>query len=161
HIVINAIMASAHRPELAVIPFGTANDVGKSLRLPLDDAEAMAHIAAGEKLAALDIGRVRATLDASITQRYFLDAVSIGMDADVLAARGRYRELGGYLGYAAALAERALEQQSLDVRATIDTHAVDTRVFNAVINNVPVYAGELEMPGAKCDDGMLDLYLFD
>lgn len=161
HMVVNAIMNRAHRPQLAVIPFGTANDVGKSFDLPLNDPPKMAEIAAGTKLAKLDVGRVLATLDRSAVQRYFLDAVTVGMDADVLAARDSYRGLGGYLAYAAALAERALEQHSLDVRATIDDKSLDTRVFNAVINNVPIYVGELEMPGSKYDDGLLDLYLFN
>jgi diacylglycerol kinase (ATP) len=161
HLVINAMMSQPRRAELAVIPFGTANDVAKSLRLPLGELERLAEIAAGSKLAPLDIGRVLATHDETTTQRYFVDAVTVGMDADVLAARGNYRELGGYFAYAAALAERALEQQSLDVRVTIDGNTIDTRVFNAVINNVPIYAGELEMPGAVADDGLLDLYLFN
>lgn len=162
HIVLNAILESkSARPELAVIPFGTANDVAKSLRLPLGELERMAEIAVGENVGKLDVGRVRATRDDHVEERYFVDAVTVGMDADVLAARKNYRELGGYLAYAAALAERAVEQSSLDVRLTIDDKTLDTRVFNAIINNVPVYAGELEMPGSRRDDGKLDVYLFN
>lgn len=166
HLVLNVIFAMAQQeqlvlPEFAVIPFGTANDVAKSLHLPMDDVEKVAEIAAGDHLGMLDVGFVRATLDTRTASRFFVDAVTIGMDADVLAARNKHRELGGYLAYAAALAERAVEQQSLDLRLTIDGKSLDTRVFNAVINNVPVYAGELEMPGAKRDDGLLDVYLFN
>jgi diacylglycerol kinase family enzyme len=166
HLVLNVLFAMIQQeqlpvPEFAVIPFGTANDVAKSLHLPMHDLEKVAEIAAGDRLGLLDVGFVRATLDDRSASRFFVDAVTVGMDADVLAARNKHRELGGYLAYAAALAERAVEQQSLDIRLTIDGKSLDTRVFNAVINNVPVYAGELEMPGAKRDDGLLDVYLFN
>ncbi|MCK6549394.1 hypothetical protein L6R52_26360 [Myxococcota bacterium] len=147
--------------ELAVIPFGTANDVAKSLRLPLADLDQLARIAVGDRTGMLDVGRVRAVLDAHAESRFFVDAVTVGMDADVLAARGRYRGLKGYLAYVAALAERSVEQQSLDARLWIDDEIVDARLFNVVINNVPVYAGELELPDSALDDGLLDVYLFN
>jgi diacylglycerol kinase family enzyme len=162
HLVVNEIIKAGGKfPEFAVIPFGTANDVAKSLELPLDELDRMAEIAAGDKLGRLDVGRVRAFRDGGVEDRYFLDAVTVGMDADVLAARSNYRELGGYLAYVAALAERSLEQSSLDMRLTVDGKTIDTRVFNAVINNVPVYAGELTMPGSSRDDQLLDVYLFN
>jgi diacylglycerol kinase (ATP) len=164
HLVVNALMEAGLPvlPELAVIPFGTANDVAKSLELPLGDPDALAEIACGPRTGALDICSVEAAGDQGQTRKVFwLDSVTIGMDADVLVARGRYRELGGYLAYAAALAERAVQQQSLDVRVTLDGNVVDARVFNIIVNNVPIYAGELRMPDSFGDDGQLDVYLFN
>lgn len=165
HLVVNALLSNKKGrriPELATIPFGTANDVAKSLSLPVDDPARLAEIAVGSKLGKLDIGHVLARAQGKeLASLLFLDAVTIGMDADVLAARGNYRNLGGYLAYAAALAERAIEQQSLDVHIDVDKAGLDTRVFNVIINNVRIYAGELEMPGARNDDGMLDVYLFN
>lgn len=163
HLTLNALMTAGlpTLPELAVIPFGTANDVAKSLALPVDDPARLAEIAAGTRTGRVDIAHVRVARGGHDVERYWIDAVTIGMDADVLAARGRYRDLGGYLGYVAALAERAVEQQSLDVHLEIDGQPIDTRVFNVLINNVPVYAGELEMPGSRRDDGLLDVYLFN
>src|SRR5205823_11429767 len=46
-------------------------------------------------------------------------------------------------------------------RIELDGRAFDTHIFNVIVNNVPVYAGELEMPAARRDDGLLDVYLFD
>jgi diacylglycerol kinase (ATP) len=163
HLVLNAVFATRANalPELAVIPFGTANDVARSLGLPLDDLERLAAIAAGDRLATLDVGRVRASRGSRTVERIWVDAVSVGMDADVLVARGNYRELKGLLAYAAALADRSLQQRSLDVRLDVDGTAFEAHVFNVVVNNVPVYAGALELPGARRDDGLLDVYLFD
>jgi diacylglycerol kinase family enzyme len=163
HLVVNALMDAglAALPELGVIPFGTANDVAKSLGLPLDDPNRQAEIAAGSALGALDICSIETETGGKRHRAHWIDSVTIGMDADVLVARGRYRELGGYLAYAAAMAERAVQQQSLDTRVTIDGEVIDARVFNIIVNNVPVYAGELRMPGSKADDGLLDVYLFN
>jgi diacylglycerol kinase (ATP) len=148
-------------PELGVIPFGTANDVAKSLKLPIKDIAALAAIAAGERVVGLDVGKIEAAASGAKRSRHFVDSVTIGMDADVLVARGRHRDLKGHLAYVAAIAERAVEQASLDVRVEIDGQTIDARVFNAVINNVPIYAGEMEMPDSKGDDGLLDVYLFN
>jgi diacylglycerol kinase (ATP) len=163
HLVLNAMMqaASTRIPELGLLAFGTANNVSKSLGLPLDDLGRMARIAVGDRLGALDVGRVRIEAAEGTCERYWINCVTVGMDADVLAARSSYRDLGGYLAYAAAMAERAVEQHSFDVRVTVNGESIDARVFNAIVTNVPIYAGEIAMPGAERDDGMLDLYLFN
>ncbi|MBI5495736.1 MAG: hypothetical protein HY904_11995 [Deltaproteobacteria bacterium] len=147
-------------PELAVIPFGTANNVSKSLKLPLDDLRAMAQIAGGERLTGLDVCWAALDSPSGKSEHVWVNCVGVGMDADVVAARGRYRGLGSYTSYAAAMAERALEQRSLDVALTLDGAATQHRVFNAVVTNVPLYAGALAMPNARMDDGILDVYLF-
>lgn len=163
HIVVNAMGAVENRPNrLGVIPFGTANDVAKSLRLPVGDLDALGQAAMSHTFAAFDVGRARLRRDEGLQERLFVDSVTLGMDADILAARGKFRSLlKGYASYVPALAERALEQHSVDIRATCDDEVIDARVFNLVINNAPIYAGVLELPGSRSDDGKLDLYLFN
>ena len=164
HIVLNALAStrgSEAFPSLAIIPFGTANDVAKSLGLPLKDYDGLARIAMGERTRPMDVGVVRVDRDGTEERRVFVDAVTIGMDADILAARRGFRNLKGYFSYLPAIAERAVEQQSIDVRLWIDGQSYDARVFNVVLNNVPVYCGELNMPDAELDDGLLDVYLFN
>ncbi len=163
HLVASALMRAglASLPQLAVIPFGTANNVAKCLGLPMDDAPAQARIAAGDVLRPLDIGRLKAGKGGTLTEYTWVNCVSVGMDADIVASRAQYRSMGKYLSYAAALAERTLEQRSMDARLIVDGNERNERVFNAIIMNVPLYAGALPMPGARMDDGRLDLYLFD
>jgi diacylglycerol kinase family enzyme len=163
HLAVNAIATADLKelPEFALIPFGTANNVAKTLRLPARDLEVLARIAVESRLERLDLASLGATVDGAPLRRIWVNCLGVGMDADVVAARSRYRDLGGYLGYAAALAERSLEQRSLDVRVTVDGVALEDHAFNVVVSNTPVYAGTLELPGSRADDGLLDVYLFD
>jgi diacylglycerol kinase family enzyme len=110
HLVANAVATAglAKPPELAVIPFGTANNVSKSLRLPGRDLDALAAIAVSDRLERLDLASVSATIAGRREERIWVNCLGVGMDADVVAARSHYRDLGGYLGYAAALAERSM-----------------------------------------------------
>lgn len=163
HLVANAVATAglAELPEFAVIPFGTANNVSKSLKLPAQDLRGLAKIATGSRLERLDLASVTAVIGGRKEERIWVNCLGVGMDADVVAARGHYRDLGGYLGYAAALAERSMEQRSMDVRVTVDGVHVNDHAFNVVVTNTPIYAGTLALPGSKHDDGLLDVYLFD
>src|SRR5262245_48024673 len=56
HLVLNAMLAGEREPEdFAVIPFGTSNDVAKSLQLPLGNLERMAEIAVSDQMGLLDV----------------------------------------------------------------------------------------------------------
>jgi len=163
HLVCSGILRAGVKtlPEFAVIPFGTANNVAKSLALPLDNMEAMARIAAGTQLGGLDVGVLTMHTPHGPEHHHWVNCVGVGMDADIVAARAKYRKLGSYVSYAAALAERTLEQRSMDVQLTLDAAEEQARVFNVVVTNVPLYVGALHMPGVRMDDGILDVHLFN
>ena len=163
HMVASALMRAGLKtlPQLGVIPFGTANNVAKCLGVPMDDHATQARIAAGNRMRGLDIGRLKASKAGAVKEHFWVNCVSMGMDADIVSSRAQYRSMGKYLSYAAALAERTLEQRSMDARVVVDGKERHERLFNAIVMNVPLYAGALPMPGASQDDGKLDLYLFD
>lgn len=148
-------------PTIAVIPFGTANDIAKSINLP-NDYEQLFEIAISDDLVPFDVGLVSLGLAGQAKQCYFLDSVSVGMDADILNARSAYRTLKGYLSYVPAVAERLLKQRSFTAQVDIDGQRFQhSKAFNIIVNNAPVYAGEIEIPGSRCDDGLLDVCVFD
>lgn len=163
HLVVNEMLKAgpAPYPKLGVISFGTANDVAKSFDLHGLTLQQSAAVAAGETTRGLDVGHLTCWNRGVARSTCFIDSVTLGMDADVLASRAEHRDLPGYLSYVPAVVERAIEQHSFDVSITTDKGQYDDRVFNLVINNVPIYAGELVLPGSKAADGLLDLYVFD
>ncbi|MGD0948112.1 MAG: diacylglycerol kinase family protein, partial [Candidatus Binatia bacterium] len=98
--VVQAIMLTdvAERPALAIVPFGTANNVARSLGVIScrHGGEAVGLAVATALNGAerqIDLGRVG--------QRYFVGSFALGMDADILVTRNRLRSrlrqrLGGY-----------------------------------------------------------------
>jgi len=161
----------ADRPTLAVIPFGTGNDIAKSFGIPLASngeaslRRAVETVRFGADFA-LDLGRVDG--------RYFADAFSLGVDPAILLERNLEREkvkrspflrqfLRDYMLYAyVSLRFPWLQRHTpatilLDDRLTI---RID-RLVNLVVNNTRVYAGEFVFHhDSRANDGLLDIILF-
>ncbi len=79
---------------LGVIPLGTANDLARTLELPVDAAEAAAVVAAGRRRR-IDMGEVNG--------RPFFNVASLGLGVDLTRALTRdAKRRWGVLGYAVA-----------------------------------------------------------
>jgi diacylglycerol kinase family enzyme len=165
--VVQAIMLTRveERPALAILPFGTANNVARSLGLvscrhggaqAVDLAVATALNGAQRQI---DLGRVG--------QRHFVGSFALGMDADILMTRNRLRSrlsrrLGGYPLYLCSCALNLLRPHGASTRLCVDGSAVTSRAYNVLITNTPIYAGEFRFGNDNSsDDGYLDLHLFE
>jgi diacylglycerol kinase (ATP) len=84
HEVVNGLLASEQRVPLGIVAAGSGNDFAwNTLRLPRDPAEALERAFHG-RLIDVDAGRVNG--------RYFANAFSVGLDADIaVAAQGLKR----------------------------------------------------------------------
>ena len=136
---------------LGILPLGTANDLARTLGLPLDTAAAAQVIVDG-KLRHIDVGEVNGTP--------FFNVASLGLSV------GMTRELThdvkqrwGRLGYAIATF-RALAQVRpflAEIRAGDEVHRV--RTLQIAVGNGHYYGGGLAVEeGAEIDDGCLNLY---
>ena len=167
--VVQAIMLAGgtERPALAIIPLGTANNVARSLGLiscrhggarAMDLAVATALNGPERRI---DLGRVG--------QRYFVGSFALGMDADILITRNRWRRrlrlnarVGGYPLYLLSCAVNLLRPHGAAARLRIDGSAVTSKAYNLLITNTPIYAGEFRFDtDNSSDDGCLDLHLFE
>ena len=167
--VTQAIMLAdvAARSALAIVPFGTANNVARSLGLiscrhgghkAVDLAVATALHGAGRQI---DLG--------CVGPRYFVGSCALGMDADILVARNRLRRrlgLGGHLSgyplYLWSCAVNLLRPHGAPAQLRIDGSVVTSRAYNVLITNTPIYAGEFRFDtDNSSDDGYLDLHLFE
>jgi diacylglycerol kinase family enzyme len=171
--VVQALMESGVAGvSLGLLPLGTANNVARSLGLPSfrRDGEHAASIAARAILngaeCRIDLGRV--------DERYLVGALAIGMDADILALRNRLRlrfgvgrGMGGYPLYLYSCAINVFRPHGGRMRMQIDPSAQTTNgkvpaVYNLLVTNVPLYAGEFRFGGEDAlGDGRLDLHLFE
>ena len=83
HEVVNGLLTSGRRVPLGIVAAGSGNDFAwNTLCLPRDPAQALERAFAGE-LVDVDAGRVNG--------RYFANAFSVGLDADIAVAAQRLK----------------------------------------------------------------------
>jgi len=136
---------------LAIIPAGTANNLARTVGVPLDLVGATA-VAAGAHRRPVDLGRVNG--------RWFCTTASIGLSVKIteeLSPESKRR--WGPLAY--ALAALRVIRQSHPFRADItwEGGTRHTRTVQIVVGNGRHYGPALAVaPDATIDDARLDLY---
>jgi len=146
---------------LCPIPAGTANELCRALghlEHPLRAYEA----AAGWGTRPIDLLRVRCQgLDGQPVERFGYLIVSLGGAATIShrTSQSRWLKKLGGIAYLLMTPPVTLGYRSRDVAITIDGVAQGTRpIFTALVANTENGGGGMKlMPGAKFDDGVLDL----
>lgn len=176
HEVVSGIMAGRDAaglpredlPTLAVVPFGTGNNIAKSFGLQSNGPHlrrALETIRYGADFP-LDLGR--------IDDRWVVDGFSIGVDPTILSERNAEREkakrspilrsiLRDYNLYAYAFMRVPLRHRNVAAQIWLDDDAPleVPHLTNLIVNNVRVYAGEFIFePDSRANDGLLDVIVF-
>ena len=151
--VVNGLLASGQRVPLGIVGAGSGNDFAwNTLRLPRDPARALERAFAGT-LVDVDAGRVNG--------RYFANAFSLGLDADIAVAAQHLKRWplmsGARLYYSASLKQLLFSYQhcphlsfKLDACEWLE---MDRYVLLAVSNG-PTYGGGFRInPTADHTDG--------
>ena len=139
---------------LGVLPLGTANDFARSVAIPLDLAAAAQVICAGHTRR-VDAGDVNGHL--------FFNVASVGLAADLAKSitTERKRRFGRF-SYAISAAKMMLEARPFHatIRVGEDAReAAEVRTMQIAVGNGRFYGGgNVIAPGARIDDGFLDLY---
>jgi len=159
HLGVNAV-AGTPTP-LGVVPAGTGNDVPRELGLPAGVGPAVAAIAA-----TLTDGRVRHVDAVRCSGRegsgWFGGVLAAGFDAVVNErANGWADRWGGPRGHAryplAVLRELPSFRQR-DYVLELDGVRMETSAMIVAVANTPAYGGGMHVaPGARPDDGLLDV----
>jgi diacylglycerol kinase (ATP) len=154
--VVNGIMAAgSETASLGIVPVGTGNDLARSMGLPGDPAAAWT-VAVGHGERRVD---VMLALGNDGRQRWFGSAGGIGFDAQVAAAMavrsGWQRGRAGYL--LTTLSElRRFDNRSIEL--DVDGVTATPQVLFVAIANGEYYGGGMRIaPGARVDDGLLDV----
>jgi YegS/Rv2252/BmrU family lipid kinase len=151
--VVNGLMRSPDPPSLGIVGAGSANDIVRSLRLPLHPVKA-ARLALGGTSGAVDLGVCNG--------RYFLNVAGVGLDTVVVeAVNAEPGRLGrGRTGYIVqALRElRGFENPAFTIR--FGDEVVETRSTLLAVANLRFFGGGMKIaPQASPTDGLLDLWI--
>ncbi len=162
-VVEGLLVAGEPTPALGILPFGIANNVARSLGLL--SCRHLGEAAIELAVRTLGRGRERVIDLGAVGPRHFVGAFAVGMDADILASRNRYRRrlgasraLSGYPLYLLSCGINLLRPHGAPGRLDIDGRRREGRVYNLLVLNTAIYAGEFRFvtddPSA---DGALDL----
>jgi diacylglycerol kinase (ATP) len=142
---------------MGLIPAGTGNLLARNLDLPLDEAAAI-EIAFGGRTRTIDL--IKVTVDGGEPEHFAVMA-GIGMDAVIMEETDE--ALKDKIGAAAYFVAASKAVGRLPIRLTVqlDHHRpVKRHAMLCVIGNVSDLRGNLTLiPGAKPDDGLLDVYI--
>lgn len=138
------------RTALGILPCGTANDLARTLALPLDPAQAL--------LALRDAAPQPIDLGA-LNGHYFLNVASLGVSAEAskLVTAGQKRRLGLWAYYWSAL-RRLLSRRRLEVLLATPQACERLEVYQLSIGNGRNFGGGWRIAAdAAVNDRMLDV----
>lgn len=136
---------------LGILPLGTANDLARTLGLPLDLEAACAVIGEG-RLRAIDLGVVNG--------KRFFNVASIGLGVNVAKRlTGATKRRWGVLGYAMGVRDAWRASRDFTVRVTCEGQSVELHSLHLAVANGRHYGGGMTAAwDAAVDDGRLDLW---
>jgi YegS/Rv2252/BmrU family lipid kinase len=142
---------------LGIIPVGTMNNVARSLGVPLEIEDACALIGMGTARH-IDVGRV---LGADPNHdEYFLECAGMGLSA-VAALAGESIEKHRWRVLPRAL-HKYFESDLGTIAVDLDDKRLEAHTRIVTVMNAPLMGSHLlAAPGAKMDDGLLDVCVYD
>ncbi|HSN57572.1 MAG TPA: YegS/Rv2252/BmrU family lipid kinase [Candidatus Sulfomarinibacteraceae bacterium] len=137
--------------ELAILPLGTGNDAARTFGIPLALEDAAA-VAAGGAVRAVDLIRVG--------DRLVLNAIGIGLTADINHRAARVKWVRGIAVYLATAAVSLVSFRAPRVRVVADGQDFASTMTILAVHNGPTTGGGFRLtPDAEPDDALLDATL--
>ena len=142
---------------MGIVPSGTANLLARNLDIPMAEADAIETVLSG-RTRTIDL--IKISVDGRESEHY---AVMAGMGIDAMIMDETRPDLKDKIGTAAyfVAAARALGRLPVPMRIRVDNHRPHRRrAMICVVGNVGGLPGNITLiPGAKPDDGLLDVYV--
>ena len=138
---------------LGIVPAGSGNGLARELGIARRPASAIAD-AVRATPSTIDVG--------DINGHYFVNTAGIGFDAHV-ASRFATASRRGFLGYVNITARALASYVPLEYRISVDDGPVETvrAILVTIANSAQFGNGARIAPGARVDDGELDLVTFE
>lgn len=136
---------------LAILPLGTANDLARTLGIPMTLPEAC-HVAATGKIQKIDLGCVNG--------HYFFNVASLGLSVQITRELSReVKRRWGVLAYAIAAWRVLWRSRPFTAEIAIAGETTRVRTVQIAVGNGRYYGGGMTVAAdAAIDDERLDLY---
>jgi diacylglycerol kinase (ATP) len=142
---------------LGIVPIGTMNNLARSLGVPLGIDDACALIGMGTTRH-IDVGRVCS--NGSPQAEYFFECTGVGLSA-ISALSGQAFEKRHWRVIPRGL-RKFFETKLGTIRVEMDDVVVEASTRMVTVSNAPLMGNNmLAAPGAKMDDGWLDVQVYD
>jgi diacylglycerol kinase (ATP) len=159
HEVANGIMQSpdSSRADLGIVSTGTGSDLGRSIGLSHDYAQACSKLTSQGRLN-VDLGSVEYSQNGERRRRYFINSAGIGFDATVVRATEQLPKFfGGTIPYLVGLARSFVGYSNKTVTIKIGDAVERAKVLSVVVANGAYFGGGMHVaPEAKMNDSLLD-----
>jgi diacylglycerol kinase (ATP) len=139
--------------ELAVVPMGTGNVVGRYLKLRPGELSEACQLAVHGVATPVDLG-VMGT-------RYFAGMAGAGLDAEIVDKISRpWKEIVGWLAFAGQAIQAVLTDEPRYLQLHFDEGSFEGPMWGVLISNLPEYTYRMELSSlARPDDGLLDFVI--
>ncbi len=139
---------------LGILPFGTGNDIVKTLNIPTDMESA---------LCVLLNGRARRVDCGKANDSYFFNVAGIGFDVDVLVETERFKKKRkGMLPYFLGIMSAVIHRKKIPMKITLDGEEKTAELLMLDVANGIYYGGGMKVaPDASPFDGMFDVIMVE
>lgn len=136
---------------LGIIPMGTANDLARTLEVPVELADACSIIAAG-KTRKIDLGQAN--------EKFYFNVASIGLSVEIAKSLDKEtKRFWGSLAYAKTAFSVAMTAHPFSAQIRSAEGVTKVRTLQIAVGNGRFYGGGMSVAAdAAIDDQRLDLY---
>lgn len=153
--VVNGIAPHFSSVELAILPFGTGNDLARSIGIRPDQLESACRGAFGDRVEQVDVVRVVAQESTS----YFANVANGGFGGRVAAdVQWADKQRWGPLAYWMTTVSRLVDLQAYQIEMALDDEVVTMETYGVAVANGRFVGGGFPIaPRAMLNDGLLDV----
>lgn len=153
--VVNGIAPDFDAVELAVLPFGTGNDLARALGLLPEQLGDACNLAFDEKLQAVDVLRI----STEETYSYCINIANGGLGGQVAQdILNEDKQRWGPLAYWMTSVSRLMNLQTFQVDLTLDGRKIQMETLGVAVANGRFVGGGFPIaPRALLNDGLMDI----
>lgn len=149
---VNEVASALFESEavMGILPFGTGNDLCRTLGIPTEPEEAL-NVVLSDTVRPLDAGMAN--------DRFFLNAAGIGFDVDVLVRTEKFKKrLNGMLPYLLGVVQALFNLKVMHLRLRMGKDVQELDAIVLVVSNGRFFGGGmLPAPAADPFDGKFDI----